>query len=884
MNFDSNRRVFGRTLLGSVALGTRTRLRALGGQGDSRFDQAGLQYPTTKSLSGSKTRSLASSSIGGSIPCRRGLLHAELGKVDWNQWFTKNPYAEWYLNTLRIENSPTYQHHAKTYGTNFDYYKFAEVFAERVQKWDPNTWAALFKKTGARYVVLTTKHHDGFTLWPSRVKNPNRPGVSISRDLVGDVATAVRDQGMKMGLYYSGGLDWTFTDEPIRNMGDLMKRVPQSEEYASYADAHWRELIERYKPAILWNDISYPKAGKLQAIFSDYYNTVPDGVINNRFGVPFSDFTTPEYAKYDKITEKKWESCRGLGFSFGYNQLEGPEQVIAPEKLIALLVDIVSKNGNLLLNIGPRPDGSISDIQLDRLQRLGEWLAINGEGLFESEPWTMPAAKTPEGAEIRFTRKKGSLYAFFLDRPKNSELVLPEVVARRRHASQCSWPEWPGTLEAKGARPGASCGRRPAGPVRGQAHACPDRENALTLDAYDAVTVARNEAIPHPDNSCCPSRVLAGTEIQFNRDVRPILSDRCYACHGPDKGNRKTRMRLDIEADAKAELGKGRFAIVPGSPEKSELYKRIVSTKPTERMPPAYLGHDRLPDAQIAILKKWLEEGAKYQQHWSFLPPVKSDPPAVIDSNWARNEIDRFILARLEKEGLKPSPEADRRALIRRLSLDLGGLPPTPAEVDAFLRDSSPAAYEKIVDRLLASNHYAERMAVRWLDAARYADTNGYQSDGPRIMWPWRDWVIDAFRRDMPFDQFTVEQIAGDLLPNATQSQRIATAFHRNHRTSAEGGIVDEEFRVEYVADRAETTSTVWLGLTVGCARCHDHKFDPITQKDYYSLFAFFNNVPERGFVWNFGNEQPVIKAPTPDEQKQLEILDGRVTIGKTGV
>jgi len=299
-----------------------------------------------------------------------------------------------------------------------------------VQKWDPNTWAALFKKTGARYVVLTTKHHDGFTLWPSRVKNPKRPALSISRDLVGELATAVRDQDMKMGLYYSGGLDWTFTDEPIRNMGDLMKRVPEFEEYASYADAHWRELIERYKPAILWNDISYPKAGQLQAIFSDYYNTVPDGVINNRFGVPFSDFTTPEYAKYDKITEKKWESCRGLGFSFGYNQLEGPEQVIAPEKLIALLVDIVSKNGNLLLNIGPRPDGSISDIQLDRLQKLGEWLAINGEGLFESEPWTRPAATTSEGAEIRFTRKQESLYAFFLDRPKNSELVLPGVMAR----------------------------------------------------------------------------------------------------------------------------------------------------------------------------------------------------------------------------------------------------------------------------------------------------------------------------------------------------------------------------------------------------------------------------------------------------------------------
>jgi hypothetical protein len=370
-------------------------------------------------------------------------------------------------------------------------------------------------------------------------------------------------------------------------------------------------------------------------------------------------------------------------------------------------------------------------------------------------------------------------------------------------------------------------------------------------------------------------------EVEFNRDVRPILSDRCYACHGPDKGNRKTKMRLDLEADAKAPLSGKRFAIVPGSPEKSEIYKRITSTNQAQRMPPAYLGHDKLRDDQIEIIRKWIEQGAKYQIHWSFIPPVKSALPAVPDKKWPRNDIDYFVLHGLEREGLKPSPEADKRTLIRRVTLDLTGLPPTPAEVEAFLADNSPDAYEKVVDRLLASTHYAERMAIRWLDAARYADTNGYQSDGPRTMWPWRDWVINAFQRDMPFDQFTIEQLAGDLLPNPTLSQQIATAFQRNHRTSAEGGIVDEEFRVDYVADRAETTSTVWLGLTVGCARCHDHKFDPITQKDYYSLFAFYNNVPERGFVWNFGNEDPVIKAPLPDQQKRLDELDSTVAGAK---
>jgi alpha-L-fucosidase len=362
----------------------------------------------------------------------------ELGKVDWNTWFANNPYAEWYLNSLRIVGSPTYKHHVETYGKDFDYYQFANTFNKSTQSWNPEVWASLFKKTGARYVVLTTKHHDGFRLWPSAVQNPHTNGRALSaqRDLVGDLASAVRGAGMKMGLYYSGGLDWTFTSEPIRNRQDLMARVPQTEEYARYADAHWRELIDRYKPSVLWNDISYPKAGQIPQIFAQYYNTVPDGVINNRFGVPFADYTTPEYAKYDKITPKKWESCRGLGFSFGYNQVEGPEQVLPPAQLVALLVDIVSKNGNLLLNIGPKPDGTISDIQLDRLNKLGAWLDVNGEALFGSRPWTRASGSAPDGTDVRFTSKDGSLYAIFLNPVKGTTLKLPSVQASEGTTAQ----------------------------------------------------------------------------------------------------------------------------------------------------------------------------------------------------------------------------------------------------------------------------------------------------------------------------------------------------------------------------------------------------------------------------------------------------------------
>ena len=366
----------------------------------------------------------------------------------------------------------------------------------------------------------------------------------------------------------------------------------------------------------------------------------------------------------------------------------------------------------------------------------------------------------------------------------------------------------------------------------------------------------------------------AAESVTFNRDIGPILSDKCFACHGPDKVERKTALRFDKEEGAFIDLKSGGKAIVPGDVENSVLYQRLVSDNEVLRMPPGYLGHDKLSDDEIALIRAWIEQGAKWEKHWAFIPPLRGSEPAVGDAAWPQAGLDKFILARLQQGGLHPSAQADRRALIRRVSLDITGVPPTPAEVEDFVNDTSPNAYEKVVDRLLASSRYGERMAIRWLDAARYADTNGYQSDGYRHMWRWRDWVIDAFNDNKPFDEFTIEQIAGDLLPKPRRDQVIATGFNRNHRTSAEGGLVEEEFRVEYVADRVETTATVWLGLTVGCARCHDHKYDPLLQKEFYQLFAFFNHLPERGLVYNFGNEEPLIKAPTPEDETKLAVLD----------
>jgi hypothetical protein len=366
--------------------------------------------------------------------------------------------------------------------------------------------------------------------------------------------------------------------------------------------------------------------------------------------------------------------------------------------------------------------------------------------------------------------------------------------------------------------------------------------------------------------------VSAAPPVDFGRDVRPILSDRCFACHGPDEGNRKVGLRLDTEAGAKAVRG-SKTPVVPGDVAASEILKRIAPENPARRMPPPYSDRKPLSEKEVATVRAWIEQGAKWQSHWAFTAPVRPAAPTVRNTNWIRNPIDNFVLARLEREGIAPAPEADRARLLRRVSFDLTGLPPTLPELDAFLADKSPAAYEKAVDRLLASPRYGERMAVDWLDAARYADTHGYQTDPQREMWPWRDWVINAFNRNLPYDQFTIKQLAGDLLPNATLDDRIATGFQRNHRVNSETGSIAEEFQAENLVDRASTVGTVWLGLTVGCARCHDHKYDPIPTREFYSLYAFFNSVDELGnggVPDGRGNFKPFLKLPSPELDAQL--------------
>jgi hypothetical protein len=365
-------------------------------------------------------------------------------------------------------------------------------------------------------------------------------------------------------------------------------------------------------------------------------------------------------------------------------------------------------------------------------------------------------------------------------------------------------------------------------------------------------------------------------KVDFNRDIRPIFSDTCFTCHGPDDNKRKANLRLDQKELAFKPGKSGAIPIVPGKAAESELVKRVTSADDDERMPPTKTGK-KLSAVEIDLLRRWVDQGAEYKSHWAFIPPARPERPAVKNKSWPRNDIDYFILARLEKEGLKPAPEADKPTLIRRASLDLTGLPPTPAEVDTFLADKSSGAYEKLVDRLLDSPHYGERMAVEWLDAARYADTHGYHIDSGRDMTHWRDWVIQAFNSNKPFDQFTIEQLAGDLLPNATIDQKIASGFNRNHMINYEGGAIPEEYHTAYLLDRVNTTATVWLGLTMACAQCHDHKYDPITMKDYYSFYAFFNNVPEKGLDGRNGNADPVIKVATSSQTAQLEKLKSTV-------
>jgi len=356
--------------------------------------------------------------------------------------------------------------------------------------------------------------------------------------------------------------------------------------------------------------------------------------------------------------------------------------------------------------------------------------------------------------------------------------------------------------------------------------------------------------------------IAPAAEVDFNRDIRPILSDKCYACHGPAEEKVKGGYRA---SDRAGSIKSG--VLVPGKPDQSELIKRIYSTDPDELMPP-HESEKHLTDHEKELFRKWIAEGAEYQAHWAFVPPAKRGDVARSRSG---NPIDYFIERAWRKHGLNGSPRARPEVLIRRLSFDLTGLPPTPAEVDAFLADQRPDAYERLVDRLLASERFGERMALYWMDAARYGDSSVMHADGPRDMWPWRDYVINAFNRNMPFDQFTIEQLAGDLLPNPTVQQKVATGFNRNHATSDEGGAIPEELRVEYVVDRVATTSTVWLGLTMECGQCHDHKYDPISQREYYNFFAFFNNTTDPGMQTRRGNQKPVVEVPTPEQEVALK-------------
>ena len=387
-------------------------------------------------------------------------------------------------------------------------------------------------------------------------------------------------------------------------------------------------------------------------------------------------------------------------------------------------------------------------------------------------------------------------------------------------------------------------------------------QQALILALAVAVQLgrARAEAPPAPD---------------FATQIRPILSKYCFSCHGPDEAKRKAGLRLDTRAGAIARNEDGEVAVVPGDPAASQLLERVSTSDKDERMPPkAKPGPSA---AEQGLLRQWIAAGAPYAEHWAFVAPRRPANPVVQNGGWVRGDLDRQVLARLEAQGLKPQPEAPPETLIRRVSLDLTGIPPTLAEVDAFLADRSPDAYERVVDRLLASPRYGERLATPWLDAARYADSHGFQQDDERSMWRWRDWVIEAYNADMPFDRFTLLQTAGDLLPDATPETTVATGFHRNHRTSAEGGIDAEEFRIESVFDRAETTATVWLGLTLNCARCHDHKYDPILQKDFYRFAAYFDSIEESGIRGAERSTAPLVRLPTGAQAERSAALAAAV-------
>ncbi|MCC6233807.1 MAG: PSD1 domain-containing protein [Verrucomicrobiales bacterium] len=361
--------------------------------------------------------------------------------------------------------------------------------------------------------------------------------------------------------------------------------------------------------------------------------------------------------------------------------------------------------------------------------------------------------------------------------------------------------------------------------------------------------------------------------ISYNREVRSVLSEHCFACHGPDEKARKAGLRLDRETDARKALKSGKAALVPGQLEASELWHRITTENADDRMPPAEMKKP-LSSANVELLRRWIEQGAPFEGHWAYLPPKRVDPPAVRATNWVRSDLDRFVLARLEREGVVPSPEAPREKWLRRVSLDLTGLPPTVEEIDGFLADPEAGAEAKVVDRLLASPHYGERMAQQWLDLARYGETQGYHHDRHRDLWRWREWVIRAFNRNQPFDEFTVDQLAGDLLPNPSRDQLVATGFHRNEMTTSEGGALPEEYIVKYAVGRVDTTARVWLGTSMACAECHDHKYDPISTRDYYRFFAFFYDTPENGLDREELNPVPRITLESPEQRARAEQLD----------
>lgn len=371
--------------------------------------------------------------------------------------------------------------------------------------------------------------------------------------------------------------------------------------------------------------------------------------------------------------------------------------------------------------------------------------------------------------------------------------------------------------------------------------------------------------------------------VDYNFDIRPILSDNCYTCHGPDANKREAGLRLDQEASAKAALSEspGQFALVPGDPEASVVYHRLVSDDEQEIMPPAE-SNLSLTQREIKLIKKWIEQGAKFKRHWAYLSPQKADLPEVKLKSWVKNEIDPFVLDKLNGLGLAPNEEADKERLLKRVSFDLTGLPPSLELQERFLADNSPDAYEKVVDELLESKHYGEKMALHWLDVARYADSHGYQDDGLRTMWPWRDWVIHAFNENYSYDKFLTWQLAGDLLPQANKEMILATGFNRNHKITQEGGVIDEEYRIEYVTDRTNTFGKAFLGLTYECAKCHDHKYDPISQENYFQAFAFFDQVPEKGIFGtidaNFA-DPPNMKITDEDIEKTLQFVNKKDTM-----